>query len=70
MEGNVWEWTSACANATAASPCKARVLRGGSFESAPAELRLSNRFTLPDDKVRPDVGLRVARDLEADEALR
>ena len=73
MEGNVWEWTSACAGDTSASAgagCKSRVLRGGSFESAPAELRLANRFQLPDSKVRADVGLRVARDLEPDEVLR
>lgn len=67
--GNVWEWTSDCADG-AADRCRARVLRGGSFESAPAELRLANRFTIADDKVRSDVGLRVARDLEADEAPR
>jgi formylglycine-generating enzyme required for sulfatase activity len=67
--GNVWEWTSACADG-AGERCKARVLRGGSFESAPGELRLANRFTIPDDKVRPDVGLRVARDLDPDEAGR
>lgn len=67
--GNVWEWTSACADG-GAERCKARVLRGGSFESAPGELRLANRFTIADDKVRGDVGLRVARDLEPDEAAR
>jgi formylglycine-generating enzyme required for sulfatase activity len=69
MAGNVWEWTSACEGAAAAR-CKARVLRGGSFESAPGELRLANRFAIADDKVRPDVGLRVARDLDPDEAGR
>ncbi|MBL8770641.1 MAG: SUMF1/EgtB/PvdO family nonheme iron enzyme [Phenylobacterium sp.] len=67
MEGNVWEWTSACVAPETAARCKARVLRGGSFESAPAELRLANRFPVPDDKVRADVGLRVARDLDPDE---
>jgi formylglycine-generating enzyme required for sulfatase activity len=69
MSGNVWEWTSVCATGEV-QPCKARVLRGGSFESAPGELRLANRFPIPDDKVRPDVGLRVARDLDPDEAAR
>lgn len=67
--GNVWEWTSACADG-AAERCKTRVLRGGSFESAPGELRLANRFTLAGDKARADVGLRVARDLDPDEAPR
>jgi len=69
MEGNVWEWTNGCL-AGAAEPCKARVLRGGSFQSAPGELRLANRFSLPDDKVRSDVGLRVARDVDPDELRR
>ncbi len=67
MEGNVWEWTSGCADGVG---CKARVLRGGSFESTPGELRLANRFAISPDKVRDDVGLRVARDLDPDEALR
>lgn len=58
MTGNVWEWTSA------------RALRGGSFQSAPGELRLANRFPLAAEKVRPDVGLRVARDVEPDEVRR
>ena len=53
-----------------ATPAIVIVLEGGSFESAPAELRLANRFQLPDSKVRADVGLRVARDLEPDEVLR
>jgi formylglycine-generating enzyme required for sulfatase activity len=69
MEGNVWEWTSAC-GAGDPNTCKGRVLRGGSFESAPGELRLANRFTLAGDKVREDVGLRVARDVDPDELRR
>lgn len=63
MQGNVWEWTSACAE----SACRSRTLRGGSFESVPGELRSANRFALAPAKRRDDVGLRVARDLEADE---
>ena len=63
MLGNVWEWT-ACA-----APCAKPVVRGGSFQSAPDELRAANRFALAPDKARPDVGLRVARDLEPDEAV-
>jgi formylglycine-generating enzyme required for sulfatase activity len=69
MEGNVWEWTSACA-AGGSESCKGRVLRGGSFQSAPGELRLANRFVQPDDKVRADAGLRVARDVDDDELRR
>lgn len=63
MQGNVWEWTSGCTDIS----CKARVIRGGSFQSAPGELRSANRFTLPPAKRRQDAGLRVVRDLEADE---
>ena len=64
MQGNVWEWTDGCADAG----CRLHVGRGGSFSSAPRELRAANRFDLPPDKRRDDVGLRVARDLAADEA--
>lgn len=63
-QGNVWEWTDGCLDAG----CIKRVVRGGSFESVPSELRLANRFPVPASKRRDDVGLRVARDLEADEA--
>jgi formylglycine-generating enzyme required for sulfatase activity len=69
VEGNVWEWTQACLSGEAGR-CGKRVLRGGSFTSAPAELRLANRFAIADDKVRDDVGLRVARDVDADEVRR
>jgi formylglycine-generating enzyme required for sulfatase activity len=37
------------------------VVRGGSFESVPAELRVANRFAVAQTKRRDDVGLRVAR---------
>lgn len=63
MQGNAWEWTSGCID----SACAARVLRGGSFQSVPGELRSANRFPLAPAKRRDDVGLRVARDLEPDE---
>jgi formylglycine-generating enzyme required for sulfatase activity len=62
-QGNVWEWTAGCVDAA----CRNRVVRGGSFESVPAELRAANRFAVAPSKRRDDVGLRVARDLEADE---
>ncbi len=64
MQGNVWEWTDGCAD----SGCSRHILRGGSFQSAPVELRSANRFSIPTEKRRDDVGLRVARDLGADEA--
>lgn len=64
MQGNVWEWTSGCTDQS----CRARVLRGGSFESAPVELRAANRLSQAPAKRRQDAGLRVARDLDPDEA--
>lgn len=64
MAGNVWELTQGCQG----TPCQQRVARGGSFESTPAELRAANRFGVAPNKRRGDTGLRVARDLRADEA--
>ncbi len=64
-QGNVWEWTSGCADAA----CQRRIVRGGSFQSVPSELRVANRFAVATNKARDDFGLRVARDLDADEAL-
>jgi formylglycine-generating enzyme required for sulfatase activity len=64
MQGNVWEWTSQCLD----SACRSRTVRGGSFESVPAALRSANRYGVAPSKRRDDVGLRVVRDLEPDEA--
>lgn len=66
MAGNVWEWTQGCEDAL----CGAHMARGGSFESTPAELRLANRLAVSGGRKRGDLGLRVARDLSADEAVR
>jgi len=63
MAGNVWEWTQACSR----QGCQNRIAKGGSFESAPSELRAANRFEVPHERRRSDVGLRVVRDLNADE---
>ncbi|GBH31862.1 SUMF1/EgtB/PvdO family nonheme iron enzyme [Sphingobium xenophagum] len=63
MQGNVWEWTSGCTDQS----CRMRVIRGGSFESAPDALRSANRFIVPPTKRRQDAGLRVVRDLDPDE---
>lgn len=62
-QGNAWEWTTGCGS----PDCHSRVVRGGSFESVPDELRVANRFAIFAGKRRDDVGLRVARDLEPDE---
>lgn len=66
MNGNVWEWTDGCAD----QQCRSRIARGGSFQSAPGELRAANRFSLAAAKRRDDFGLRVVRDVGADEALK
>ncbi len=63
MQGNVWEWSQGCAD----QGCASHILRGGSFESTPAELRSANRFAVASGRRRDDAGLRVARDLRADE---
>lgn len=64
MAGNVWELTQGCDDAS----CRARVVRGGSFQSTPWELRAANRMGVGAAKRRDDAGLRVVRDLAADEA--
>ena len=65
MQGNVWEWSAGCSDQS----CKVRYARGGSFESTPAELRSANRFAITGGKKRDDMGLRVARDVNADEVV-
>jgi len=65
MSGNAWEWTQGCAD----QQCRSRIARGGSFESTPDELRLANRFAIASGRKRDDLGIRVARDLAADEAV-
>ncbi len=65
MQGNVWEWTGGCMD----EKCSARTLRGGSFESVPNEMRSANRFGQRPRQRNGTVGLRVARDLDADEII-
>lgn len=65
MAGNAWEWTDGCAD----GQCKARILRGGSFQSTPGELRVANRLTVNGGRKRDDSGLRIVRDLNADEVI-
>ena len=64
MQGNVWEWTSGCGDAQ----CTSHLLKGGSFEAKPGELRAAGRLAVAAGRRRDDAGLRVARDLNADEA--
>jgi formylglycine-generating enzyme required for sulfatase activity len=65
MNGNVWEWSDGCGERA----CNSRIARGGSFESAPDELRSASRFAISGGHKRDDMGLRVARDLRADEMI-
>jgi formylglycine-generating enzyme required for sulfatase activity len=74
VTGSVSQWVADCwhrnykgapgdGSAWAAAACPDRVLRGGSWTSAPADLRITNR-EFYDPKVRyPGHGLRVGRDL-------
>lgn len=75
MLGNVFQWTADCYvpgyegvphDGTAArGACNgSRSVRGGSFASPPHELRLGARRPLRPISREPDVGFRVARDLD------
>jgi len=75
MSGNVWEWVEDCwhENYDGAptdgsawleadgSECARRVIRGGSWGSAPGGLRSSNRFWDNSDDRNSDIGLRLAQ---------
>ena len=74
VHGNVWEWVEDCWNedyigalsdgsAWATGDCRRRVLRGGSWESGPEDVRAATRsWAIPELRM-PDYGLRVARTL-------
>lgn len=79
MAGNAWEWTQDCYEETYAGAsrdgtphevpaCVRRVIRGGSFTYAAAELRSANRAWVLDTISIDDVGLRVARALRREPA--
>lgn len=70
VHGNVWEWVADCyrrpgeTRATETpSPCRYRVLRGGSWYDEPARLRSAYRHSLRPATRIATVGFRVARDL-------
>lgn len=77
MIGNLWEWTADCWNgshrgatvdgaARMTGNCSSRVLRGGSWDDPPENLRVSYRVGIPKTRRQANVGFRVARDLAPD----
>jgi formylglycine-generating enzyme required for sulfatase activity len=76
MAGNVWEWVEDCWHRTyAGAPldgsawvtggdCGQRVLRGGSWDDLPRDLRSANRDGDSSDHRYLNIGFRVARTLE------
>jgi formylglycine-generating enzyme required for sulfatase activity len=74
MHGNVWEWVQDCGNtdyngapsdgsAWTTGDCGGRVLRGGSFDWLPEELRSARRESSLASRERFASGFRVARTL-------
>ena len=75
MHGNVEEWVEDCWNldysdapssggAWLSGYCPRRVLRGGSWNSYPSEIRSARRFSMPTDSRRNTRGFRVARTID------
>ena len=74
MVGNVWEWTEDCwhanyegapadGSAWTSGDCNRRVIRGGSWDGNPPDLRSGRRFELNTDNRYNPLGFRVARTL-------
>lgn len=74
MLGNVWEWVSDCYHASyQGAPvdgsawehgeCSSRVIRGGSWDNGPSDVRAARRAAHPVDTRIVDLGFRVARTL-------
>ncbi len=74
MVGNLWEWTEDCyhdsyrgaptdGSAWTAGDCSGRVLRGGSWNDDPQNLRSASRVRNSADFRYDDIGYRVARTL-------
>jgi formylglycine-generating enzyme required for sulfatase activity len=73
MHGNVWEWVEDCyapsylqapadGSARTIPGCSSRVLRGGSWDYDPQDLRSAVRYKLPVVYRVDEIGFRVARD--------
>ncbi|MEQ8179137.1 MAG: SUMF1/EgtB/PvdO family nonheme iron enzyme [Amphiplicatus sp.] len=66
--GNVREWTANCWTAShdpaADADCSARVVKGGAYDSGPAQLRPAHRTALAETAREPVTGFRVVRDLD------
>ena len=71
VHGNVWEWTEDCWNADyrnapsdgsawTAGDCAYRVLRGGSWDDYPQDLRAARRLCYTPDNRNNNIGFRVA----------
>jgi len=64
MSGNVWEWVQDCYEIVNEENCGLRVVRGGSWNFGPENLRVSDRnWNLPDIRFN-DIGFRLAQDIE------
>ena len=74
VHGNVWEWVQDCGNtsykgapsdgsAWTTGDCEERVLRGGSWNDYPQDLRSSYRSRVGSDFRYISIGFRVARTL-------
>jgi formylglycine-generating enzyme required for sulfatase activity len=77
MLGNVWEWTEDCSHQSyngapsdrsawleaAGADCSNRIVRGGSRNSTPDNLRSANRVSVPARVRNNQLGFRVARTL-------
>jgi formylglycine-generating enzyme required for sulfatase activity len=75
VHGNAWEWTQDCrnesnsgnpadGNARTTGDCSSRVLRGGSWESNPEDLRAASRLWLiTNARIINGIGFRLGRTL-------
>ena len=74
MHGNIWEWVGDCGNNNyhgapanggvwSDGNCSLRVLRGGSWDSAPESLRASKSLRIPNGRAGSGLAFRIARTL-------